>query len=84
MGDQGKKFWSFIYADSGKNFQSLINVDRLPFSWGDVRNGKTGIPYTSEEIEEKNVFDKMSKHLLMPLMIPEFDQKRQGCLLSEK
>jgi len=33
----------FVFGASGKRFQSLIHVERLPYTWGELKNGKLGI-----------------------------------------
>lgn len=33
----------YVFAASGKKFQSLVHVERLPYTWGEVKNGKLGL-----------------------------------------
>lgn len=36
----------YVFAATGKNFQTVISADRLPYSWGDAKNGKLGLDLT--------------------------------------
>lgn len=42
----------YVYGDSGRDFQSLINVERLPYTWGDVKNGRLGIDLEDKDVRE--------------------------------
>lgn len=63
----------YVYADSGKNFQTLIHVERLPYTWGDIRNGRLGINMEDEEVKQSKLFSKKDKQFLAPCLIPYFE-----------
>jgi hypothetical protein len=56
----------FVFADSGKRFQSMIDVDRLPVTWGDTKNGKLGIAYKqmSEELALQKFYSEKDREVL--------------------
>jgi len=77
-----------VFADGGKRFDSLINQERLPYTWGEVKNGKLGLD--SQRLEEtfnqgkdnKSRLDstnqKKNTKVKQPEAIPFFEEKRAG------
>ena len=48
----------WVFVNSGKDFFSFIHIERLPYSWGDAKNGKLGLDVEGAdpgegEIEER-------------------------------
>lgn len=39
----------YVFAAVGKGFQTLITGERLPYTWGDNKNGKLGLQYEPEK-----------------------------------
>ena len=39
----------YVFAAAGKNFQTLLSEERIPYSWGDNKNGRLGLEYTLPE-----------------------------------
>lgn len=68
----------FIAADAGKGFQSLIHIDRLPYTWGEVKSGKLGIDYNDREIRRSEYFNRKEKQFIAPVLIPFFDDLRRS------
>ena len=41
-----------MYANSGRGFSTMVHLERLAFTWGDVKNGKLGIDIEQEEVKD--------------------------------
>jgi len=63
----------FVYADSGKNFQTLIHIERLPYSWGDIKNGRLGIDLEDQDILESDLYVRKERRFRAPCLNPYFD-----------
>lgn len=75
-----------VYADGGKRFDSLIQQERLPYTWGEVKNGKLGFEPQDLEDRLKLKLDatnqKKASKLKEPLAIPFFEQLRDDAALT--
>ena len=78
----------YIYADGGKNFQTLVHVERLPYTWGNIKHGKLGIDIDDEEIKEQlenlACYDEKKKVFTEPTGIPFFQQVREDVALPKR
>lgn len=43
---------NFVFGASGKRFQSLISLDRLAYTFGEIKNGKLGLGEMPEDLDE--------------------------------
>ena len=65
-----------VYADGGKKFDSLVQQERLPYTWGEVKNGKLGFDHQHLEDKLKVKLDstnqKKASKVKEPRAIPFF------------
>ena len=69
----------YVYADSGKNFQSLIHIERLPYTWGEFKYGKLGLDLDEKSLVNSPAYSKKQKSILAPVLMDFFNSKREEC-----
>lgn len=57
----------------------MISVERLPYTWGDIKNGKLGIDTNDDAIMnesiKKSIYKEKEKKFVSPALIPFFEEE---------
>lgn len=57
----------------------MISVERLPYTWGDIKNGKLGIDTNDASIMKEaiknTIFKEKEKKFVSPALIPFFEEE---------
>ena len=84
----------FVFANSGKDYFSLIHIERLPYTWGDTKNGKLGLDLEGPDVIEEDphpeiraafiaqrtkLHNKKLRRVTGPCRIPHFVIAREEC-----
>ena len=51
----------WVYVNSGKDYFSFIHIERLPYCWGDAKNGKLGLDVEGTDPGEEQVLEMMEE-----------------------